>query len=464
MNSVAALFDPGKLTEMIAAEESRIRLQDQTAQKWPLTLQLPLGQTNILAWLNSAPSPLRYYWSNRDQTFEFGGIGNVLADHNWRGQTLPEQLDELQSFLRRFDHSGLVHAFVGEVFDRGMRSDEIWRDFPKQCIFLPEISIIREGYRTNALITMFLDSEIDQQFYVDRIFALARTLENYEALPDCKLGLSGRHDTPGREDWLRAVDTAIEAISAGPIDKIVLARRTDLTLANRLEPAELLVHLAEVAANCYRILFAPNEEAAFLCLSPERLFLCNGNLLSTEAVAGTIRRGVSEIEDLALENRLRTNVKDRVEQSIVVDGITGSLKPLCEKIEFSTTASVMKLSRVQHLISEFRVILNSTATTGKALTALHPTAAVCGNPQQAALDILRKVESFSRGWYASAIGVAGAEHCEFAVGIRSVVMREHLISLFTGAGIVSQSDPEAEWLELEDKLHSVLPGGIGTVV
>ncbi len=464
MNSASALFDPGKLAEIIATEESRIRLHDQTAQASPLTIQIPLDQVNILAWLNSLSSPLRYYWSNRDRTLEYGGGGDVLKHFDWRGTTLSKRLDELQAFLRRTDRSGQLRAFVGEVFDRSMPADDTWLGFPRQCIHLPEICIVRDGSQTSAFITMFLDPTIDQQFYIDRILALARTLENHEDLQDCDLGLSERLDTPGHDEWHQAVSTSIQAISTGQINKIVLARRSDFKLTTVTDPAELLDHLAESAAGCYRIMYSPSEEAAFLSLSPERLFLCNGRLLSTEAVAGTIRRGASEIEDLALENRLRTNAKDRVEQSIVVEGITDSLEPLCEKIEFSSTASVMKLSRVQHLISEFRAILNGNATIGEALTALHPTAAVCGNPQQAALDLLRSIESFSRGWYASAIGVVGAEHCEFAVGIRSAVVRSNSISLFTGAGIVSQSDPESEWQELEDKLLSVLPGGNGLIV
>lgn len=461
MNSASALFEPGRLAEIIATEESRIRRQDQSAQALPLTLQIPLSQVNILAWLNSRSTPLRYYWSNRERTFEYGGCGDVLEQFNWRETTLSKRLDELQSFLRHSDRSGQLRAFVGEVFDRRMSSDDTWREFPSQCIHLPEICIVREGSQTNAFITMFLDPVIDQQFYVDRILTLARTLENYEDLRDCDLVLSGRFDTPGSDEWRRAVGASIEAISTGQIDKIVLARRSDFRLMNSTGAIGLLNHLAESAAGCYRILYSPSKEAAFLSLSPERLFLCNGRLLSTEAVAGTIRRGVSEIEDLALENRLRTNAKDRVEQSIVVEGITRSLEPLCEKIEFSSTASVMKLARVQHLISEFRAILNSNATIGEALTALHPTAAVCGNPQQAALDLIRNFEAFSRGWYASALGVVGADHCEFAVGIRSAVICGNSFSLFTGAGIVRQSDPEAEWQELEDKLQSVLLGRSG---
>lgn len=456
MNSASILFDHDKLAEMIAKEESRIDSQDHSPSLLPLIIRVPLGQFDILAWLNSSSSSLRYYWSNRDHSFELGGIGDLLCDYNWREKTIAGRLDEVQLLLRKIDKESTLRAFVGETFDPDTELDEAWKGFPRYCIHLPEVCIISENGQTTALITVFRNSTEDRNASLKRVTALLKLIDNSAAIQSSHLELSGRVDDPRPEDWRNAVETSINAIATGQIDKIVLARRTEFRVADKIEPTQLLSQFAEGAANCYHIMYAPNRDTAFVSVSPERLFYCNGKLLSTEAVAGTIRRGESEIEDLALENRLRSNTKDCVEQSIVVEGITESLQPLCEKIEFSSSASVMKLARVQHLISEFRVILNDSATAGSALRALHPTAAVCGNPQQTARELLRTIEAFSRGWYASAIGVVGAEQCELAVGIRSAIVRDQSISFFTGAGIVSQSNPDAEWQELEDKLHSIL--------
>lgn len=461
MISASTLLDPGNLTNLIATAESRIRLQDQSADLLPFCLQIPLGRFNILSWLRSMSDTSRYYWSNREKSFEFGGMGNVLHQYSWRSATLPEQIDELQSILRKFETGAPIKAFVGGAFDPEAAMDEIWQGIPRQCIHLPELCVIREDETVQALITILLDRTVDQQDHIDRVIRLAQRLEYAETLQECDLCISRTHDVPDQGQWKRAVETSIAAINNGQIKKIVLARRTDYTLQQQVDPIDLLNQLSESAANCYRILYAPAGAAAFLSVSPERLFLCRGRLLSTEAVAGTVRRGVSEIEDLALENRLRTNAKDHAEQSFVVEGIADSLSTLCEKVEYSATALVMKLSCVQHLVSEFRAIMNRHATMGDAFSALHPTAAVCGTPREWALELLRDLESFDRGWYASPIGVVGIDQCEFAVGIRSAVLRRNSLSLFTGAGIVRQSDPQTEWQELEDKLQSVLPGGIG---
>ena len=85
------------------------------------------------------------------------------------------------------------------------------------------------------------------------------------------------------------------------------------------------------------------------------------------------------------------------------------------------------------------------------LRALHPTPAVGGYPKEGALEEIRSAEPFDRGWYAGPVGWIGAD-AEFAVGIRSGLVRGNRLALFSGAGIVEGSVPEAEWAEIEQKI------------
>jgi menaquinone-specific isochorismate synthase len=86
------------------------------------------------------------------------------------------------------------------------------------------------------------------------------------------------------------------------------------------------------------------------------------------------------------------------------------------------------------------------------LRALHPTPAVGGYPNGEALEEIRAFEPFDRGWYAGPIGWIGADAAEFAVGIRSGLVRGSRLALFSGAGIVEGSVPEDEWAEIEQKI------------
>ena len=87
-----------------------------------------------------------------------------------------------------------------------------------------------------------------------------------------------------------------------------------------------------------------------------------------------------------------------------------------------------------------------------SLPVLHPTPAVGGYPRGEALGEIRQLEPFDRGWYAGPVGWIGAEASEFAVGLRSGLVRGRTLALFSGAGIVAGSVPDEEWTEIEQKI------------
>jgi menaquinone-specific isochorismate synthase len=103
----------------------------------------------------------------------------------------------------------------------------------------------------------------------------------------------------------------------------------------------------------------------------------------------------------------------------------------------------MKLARRRHLISKVRGTLREGVTDAEVLQALHPTPAVGGYPRAEALEEILALEPFDRGWYAGPVGWIGADASEFAVGIRSGLVRGNRLVLFSGAGIVAGSVPES---------------------
>jgi menaquinone-specific isochorismate synthase len=90
------------------------------------------------------------------------------------------------------------------------------------------------------------------------------------------------------------------------------------------------------------------------------------------------------------------------------------------------------------------------------MTALHPSPAVGGVPPGKALEYIREHEPFDRGWYAGPVGWIGPNSSEFAVAIRSGLVHDNTLSLYSGAGIVDGSTPEDEWNEIDTKLSSAL--------
>ena len=190
--------------------------------------------------------------------------------------------------------------------------------------------------------------------------------------------------------------------------------------------------------------------------SPERLFYRNGDLVQTESLAGTVRRGKTKTEDAVLETALRNDPKLIREHDWVTHHICGELEPWASHITVPDQPSVLKLDCIQHLRMPIQATLRPGVSDHHLLQALHPTAAVCGFPRNSARRLIDQQEGFQRGWYSGVVGLLSGTTTELAVAIRSVLVDDKQAWCFSGAGIVHGSEPEAEWQELEAKIESFL--------
>jgi isochorismate synthase EntC len=117
---------------------------------------------------------------------------------------------------------------------------------------------------------------------------------------------------------------------------------------------------------------------------------------------------------------------------------------------------VVRLRHIQHLVTLVRGRLREQAGILDLVERLHPTPAVGGAPRELALALLEEEERFDRGWYAGPVGWLDRRgDGEFVVAIRSGVVNGASASLFTGCGIVADSEPGREWDESEVKLRAL---------
>jgi menaquinone-specific isochorismate synthase len=263
---------------------------------------------------------------------------------------------------------------------------------------------------------------------------------------------AGRADSPGFEGWGRNIEKALAAFEGGGMDKVVLARRADFAFEEALDAPLLAEALREATPGCFHFYVEPEEGVAFVGASPERLYRRDGSDIKSEAVAGTRPRGDSDADDEDLRDDLLASGKDRAEHGYVRVGIEENLRPLCDALKVEERASEMKGASRRHLVSKVRGTLRGGITDADILEALHPTPAVGGYPKAEAVRAIRLMEPFDRGWYAGPIGWISSEGSEFAVGIRSGMVRGKKLSLYSGAGIVAGSTPEGEWAEIEQKI------------
>ncbi|KAG7671813.1 putative Protein PHYLLO, chloroplastic [Nannochloris sp. 'desiccata'] len=278
------------------------------------------------------------------------------------------------------------------------------------------------------------------------------------------------------------------------MNKIVLARRTDLHVEGHLDPLTLLEALQERDPRAYQIFFQLPSRTAFLASTPECLYTRSGSDVASEAVAGTRARGSGgDVEkDFWLAFDLLRSQKDDVEFGVVRDWVRRALGTVCDDVRVEITKSVLKQGSVQHLYGKLAGRLKEDIGDAGLLAALHPTPAVCGQPRGDALKMLSEVETFDRGFYSGPFGWISRDAAEFVVAIRSALVRPRAsssscfssssssatknpssvtnsiddigsypgtaplsaydVALFAGVGIVCGSDTASEWAELNLKI------------
>ena len=258
--------------------------------------------------------------------------------------------------------------------------------------------------------------------------------------------------TPGREAWEAMVRAALEAIAAGELEKVVLARRLHLVAGAAFDPGTALRRLKARYPECF-VFAVARDRAVFLGATPERLVRLRGGRLETAAVAGSTGRGDTPQADRALARALLESPKEREEHALVVRMLRETLAPVCRRLEVPDEPRVLTLANVQHLYTPIAGQVDGV-TIPQLVGRLHPTPALGGWPREAALAFIRRWEGGSRGWYAGPLGWFDHRgEGEMAVAIRSGLVRGTEAWLFAGCGVVAGSDPEREWQETRLKLQ-----------
>lgn len=408
---------------------------------------------NPLEWLRAQSHPEQLYWGGRSVASAVAAVG--VADRLQAATDAdPDQpaLDQqLQTRFDQADADAAIRYYGGWAFDPEQPLDGGWSAFGTHRFVLPrfELRADTSGEATLAC-NLILPRDTDR---AEAIFdAIDQLVWPADASPVDLPAAVARTNRPRRAAWLRMVRWALDRIDDGALDKVVLARQSTFDFLDSLAPADLLHRLHTATPNCFHFLVQPEDATAFVGASPERLVCRQGDRVLTEAVAGTRSRGDSARADAALRDELMESEKDRREHAFVADAIRQRLEALCTTVEQDRSASEMRLARGRHLRSQFQGRLHNGVSTLDVVRRLHPTPAIGGVPTEAAVRAIRDQEPFVRGWYAGPVGWIGPDEAEFAVAIRSGLVRDNTLALYSGAGIVEGSEPEAEWDEIEQKI------------
>jgi anthranilate synthase component 1 len=270
------------------------------------------------------------------------------------------------------------------------------------------------------------------------------------AVPAC--GTRGGFERPvaafDRAGYLDAVRHAREHIAAGDIYQLVLSIRFEGR--HSLDPFEVYRALRAINPSPY-LFYCALDDVTVIGSSPEALVKLNGGVAGLRPIAGTRPRADSEASDLALEAELLADEKENAEHVMLVDLARNDLGRVAESgsVRVAPYRSIERYSHVMHLVSGVGGRLAPGRDAFDLFAAAFPAGTLVGAPKVRAMQILDELEPTGRGLYGGTVGYFGLRgDMDQAITIRTLVFQGDRYSYQAGAGIVSDSRPEAEHDEI----------------
>jgi len=250
-------------------------------------------------------------------------------------------------------------------------------------------------------------------------------------------------------EWQNAVAAAVVRISAGELRKVVLARDVRAQSSRPIDTRVLLSRLAARFPGCYTFACA-----GLVGATPELLIRREGRRVSSLVLAGTMARGGTAADDAVLSAALLGSAKNAEEHRYSVESVRHLLTPLCSELTVDDEPYLLQMADYQHLATAVSGLLAREASALALAASLHPTAAICGTPTEAALELIRELEGMDRGRYSGPVGWVDAHgNGEWGIALRCAEISGGTARLFAGNGIVAGSEPAEELAETETKFR-----------
>ena len=359
-----------------------------------------------------------------------------------------DPLSELESMLGRNEDSSYRYlgGAVGSVDYRAAGLFEQIPDSRKESGPIFEFGIYDDG--------LLYDNALDKSFY----FYYNQDRSD-QFLNDGELGKFSASEAVSETDadsYIDAVKKAKGYVHDGDVFQVVLSRRfafrasgDDLHLYSKLRelnPSPYMYHLK-------------HGQKRIVGASPEMLVRVSNNKVETFPIAGTRKVTGDPAKDSKLADELLADEKERAEHTMLVDLGRNDVGRVCRygTVKPEESFVIRRFSHVQHIVSHISGELAPGRSMFDAFRSVFPAGTVSGAPKVRAMEIIDELESGPRGGYAGAVGYFGFNGCcDFAIAIRSIFIDGELGYVQAGAGIVSDSVPEKELQETQDKAGAMV--------
>jgi anthranilate synthase component 1 len=285
-------------------------------------------------------------------------------------------------------------------------------------------------------------------------------LKQPRSLAPAPLVESPRVDAPvgnfTRVGYEKLVESVKEYIRAGDIIQVVPSQR--FTRPFSKTPLDLYRALRTVNPSPYTFILDTGDYA-LVGASPEVHVRLTDGLVEIRPIAGTRRRGATQDEDAALEKELLADEKERAEHLMLVDLARNDIGRVCSfgTIHVPEFMFVERYSHVMHIVSQVEGRIAPGRNAFDLMRATFPAGTVSGAPKVRAMQIIAEKEPVQRGFYAGALGYFGYDgNLDSCITLRTALLKDGMIYIQAGGGVVADSDPAAEYQETINKAGALL--------
>lgn len=319
------------------------------------------------------------------------------------------------------------------VFDNVMHTIKVMI-----CVRTEDYATPRDAYDDAAVRAEVLMKRIEVPCRVRREAPLAGTLPRLES-------------NMRREDFCAMVDKAREYIRQGEVIQVVLSQRFSAPAVS--SPLQIYRALRLINPSPYTF-FLKLGGLVLAGSSPETMVKLEHGRSSLRPIAGTRRRGKTQAEDSAMADELLSDEKERAEHLMLVDLGRNDLgrTAVPNSVQVKTFMSVERYSHVMHLVSDVDAMIDPKADALDLIRTTFPAGTLSGAPKIRAMELINELEPGPRGVYGGGVGYLSYNgNMDLAITIRTIEMRDNMIYIQVGAGIVYDSVPENEYEETINK-------------
>ncbi len=260
----------------------------------------------------------------------------------------------------------------------------------------------------------------------------------------------------GEEAFLLAVEKAKRYIVDGDIMQVVLSQRMSQPFP--AAPLSLYRALRSLNPSPYMFYYDMGDHHV-VGASPEILVRLEGDNVTVRPIAGTRPRGKTPQQDAALAQELLADPKELAEHLMLIDLGRNDVGRVAQhgSVRLTEKMVIERYSHVMHIVSNVEAALKPGLDAIDVLKATFPAGTVSGAAKVRAMEIIDELEPSKRGIYAGAVGYLGFNgDMDLAIALRTAVVKNAMLYVQAGAGIVADSVPASEWVETQNKARAVL--------